>query len=80
MQQIRDAVAFASADSQNLTDDVAPVGADAIGAEQAVGEILSRAAEELDKHVPETSPFKPFVLSALQMAGMFAIKAIFRHR
>jgi hypothetical protein len=80
MQQIRDAVAFASSDTQNAPAQDGPVGLDTSTAEATVGDIISKAAEELDKHIPETSPFKPFVTSALQMAAMFAIKAIFRHR
>lgn len=79
MQQIRDAVNLAANDSLSTLDGrTETVGQNVQDTQDAIVDIVSRAATELDKHVPESSPFKPFVISGLQMVAAFAIKSIFR--
>lgn len=75
MQAITQAAIIARADTTATADP-----ADNTDAEAIVTGAIGAAADAVEQHVPDTSPFKPLVHSALQMAIMFAIKGIFRRR
>lgn len=57
-----------------------PPSDEQFNAEAEVTEAIAKAGDAVVAHVPENSPYRPFLESALKMAAMFAVKAIFRRR
>lgn len=47
---------------------------------QQIREVLKPAYDELDRRIPDSSPYKPWAMMALEQASMFAVKAIFHRK
>ena len=74
-QGIRQAASHAFTDTNSQLQ---PPTAEQFSAEAEVTEAIAKAGDAVVAHVPQDSPYRPFLESALKMAAMFAVKAIFR--